>query len=51
LKQAVVTDLVKAIREARKGNTFFSPAISNGLMAHYRRRSSEACPQEKRTIC
>jgi DNA-binding NarL/FixJ family response regulator len=27
LKQAAVTDLVKAIREAKKGNSFFSPSI------------------------
>src|SRR6266699_1512453 len=34
LKEAVVTDLVKAIREARKGRGFFSPAISKRLMDH-----------------
>src|SRR5260221_8179181 len=38
LKQAAATDLVKAIREARKGNTFFSPAISRRLMKQFRQR-------------
>ncbi|SRR5258708_265897 len=36
LKQAAATDLVKAIREARKGKAFFSPAISKRLMKHFR---------------
>jgi DNA-binding NarL/FixJ family response regulator len=36
LKQSAVTDLVKAIREARKGNSSFSPAISRRLLAQYR---------------
>ncbi len=36
LKQTAVTDLLKAIREARKGNAFFSPAICKRLMEHYR---------------
>src|SRR5438128_4172266 len=27
LKQAAVTDLIKAVREAKKGKAFFSPAI------------------------
>lgn len=35
LKQTAVTDLFKAIREAKKGHTFFSPAISKRLMSHY----------------
>src|SRR6058998_519163 len=32
LKQAAVTDLIKAIREAKKGKGFFSPAISKRLI-------------------
>ena len=36
LKQAAVTDLIRAIREVKKGNAFFSPAISQRLMQHYR---------------
>src|SRR2546425_5023001 len=36
LKQAAVTDLIKAIREAKKGRAFFSPAISKRLMEQYR---------------
>src|SRR5437016_8421086 len=32
VKQAASNDLVKAIREARKGNAFFSPCISRRLL-------------------
>ena len=49
LKEAVVTDLVKAIREARKGRTFFSPAISKRLMDHYRETLVKGVPVRKRT--
>src|SRR5229473_2726548 len=49
LKEAAVTDLVKAIREARKGRTFFSPAISKRLMAHYRETLVKGVPVRKRT--
>ncbi len=49
LKEAVVTDLVKAIREARKGRAFFSPAISKRLMAHYRETLVKGVPVRKRT--
>jgi len=47
LKQAAVTDLVKAIREARKGNVFYSPAIARRLIAHYRKahKSGASRPQ------
>ncbi len=37
LKQADFTDLIRAVREAKKGNAFFSPIISKRLMDHYRR--------------
>ena len=36
LKQTAAADLIKAVREARKGNAFFSPAISKRLLEHYR---------------
>src|SRR5256886_6394175 len=32
VKQAATNDLVKAIREARRGNAFFSPSISKRLL-------------------
>src|SRR5437867_7752260 len=49
LKQAAVTDLVKAIREARKGNAYFSPAVSKRLMQHYRETLIRGVPVRKRT--
>src|SRR5437867_3751746 len=49
LKQAAVTDLVKAIREAKKGNAFFSPSISKRLMEHYRQTLVRGVPVKKRT--
>src|SRR2546425_12566050 len=36
VKQTAAQDLVTAIREAKKGNAFFSPAISRRLLEHYR---------------
>ena len=36
VKQTAAQDLVAAIREAKKGNAFFSPAISKRLLEHYR---------------
>ncbi len=36
VKHAAATDLVRAIREAKKGNAFFSPAIARRLAEHYR---------------
>src|SRR5438105_1299247 len=36
VKQAATNDLVKAIREARKGNAFFSPCISKRLLEQCR---------------
>lgn len=36
LKQADFTDIVRAIREAKKGNAFYSPAISRRLTDRYR---------------
>jgi DNA-binding NarL/FixJ family response regulator len=36
IKQTAANDLIKAIREASKGNAFFSPAISKRLLDYYR---------------
>ena len=36
LKQTAAADLVRAIREARKGNAFFSPTITRCLVERYR---------------
>src|ERR1044071_4051050 len=36
LKQTATADLLKAIHEARRGNAFFSPAISKRIMDRYR---------------
>lgn len=36
IKQTAATDLIKAIREAFKGNAFFSPSISKRLLDYYR---------------
>jgi DNA-binding NarL/FixJ family response regulator len=36
VKQTAAQDLVTAIREAKRGNAFFSPAISRRLLEHYR---------------
>src|SRR5438128_1363509 len=49
LKQAAVTDLVRAIREAQKGNAFFSPAISKRLIAYCRETMVGGVPAKKPT--
>ena len=49
LKGAVVTDLVKAIREVRNGRAFFSPAIYKRLMNNYRQTLVKGVPVRKRT--
>ena len=36
IKQTAAGELINAVREARKGNAFFSPAISKRLLEHYR---------------
>jgi len=36
LKQTAATDLIKAVREARRGNAYFSPVISRRLVERYR---------------
>ncbi len=49
LKQTAASDLIKAIREAKKGNAFFSPAISKRLMEHYRETLVRGVPVRKRS--
>ena len=49
LKQTAATDLIKAIREAKKGNAFFSPAISKRLLEHYREAFLRGVPVRKRS--
>jgi DNA-binding NarL/FixJ family response regulator len=48
LKQSAAADLIKAVREARSGNTFFSPAISKRLLAQYRATYLSGAPLKKR---
>jgi DNA-binding NarL/FixJ family response regulator len=49
LKQTAAADLVTAIREARNGKAYFSPAISQRLMDHYRETLLKGAPVKKRT--
>jgi DNA-binding NarL/FixJ family response regulator len=49
LKQSAVTDLVKAIREVRRGKTFFGAAISQRLIAHYRQAVLHGTSVNKRS--
>ena len=49
LKEAVVTDLVKAIRQVSKGQAFFSPAISKRLMDRCRQTLVKGVLVRKRT--
>ncbi len=48
VKQTAAQDLVTAIREANRGNAFFSPAISKRLLEHYRASISKP-PGEKKS--
>jgi DNA-binding NarL/FixJ family response regulator len=48
LKQTAVTELLKAIHEARRGNAFFSPAISKRIMEHYRETFSKSVRVKER---
>ena len=49
LKQADFTDIVRAIREAKKGNAFYSPAISRRLTDRYRETVVGGTLVKKRT--
>ena len=48
LKQTAAGDLIKAVHEARRGNAFFSPAISKRLLDHYREAFLHGAPVRKR---
>ena len=48
LKQTAATDLIKAVREVRRGNAFFSPVVSRRLVEHYRNAVSSGAPVKKR---
>jgi DNA-binding NarL/FixJ family response regulator len=47
LKQNAANDLIKAIREARQGNAYFSPTISRRMLEHYRRAFANGQPARK----
>lgn len=47
LKQTAATDLIKAVREARRGNAFFSPVISKRLVERYREAVLSGTPVKK----
>jgi DNA-binding NarL/FixJ family response regulator len=49
LKQTAVADLIKAVREVRRGNAFFSPSISKRLLEQYREAFLGGTPARKRT--
>jgi DNA-binding NarL/FixJ family response regulator len=47
LKQTAANDLLKAIREAAKGNAFFSPSISRRLLEQCREAFERGAPARK----
>jgi DNA-binding NarL/FixJ family response regulator len=47
LKQTAAKDLVNGIREAFRGNAFFSPSISRRLLDHVRNFSGASRPRQK----
>ncbi len=47
LKQTAATDLLKAIREAKNGNAFFSPSISRRLLDYYRDSCAPGAPAKR----
>ena len=47
LKQATHADVARAIREASKGNAFFSPAVSKRLSDRYRETVVAGAPERK----
>lgn len=49
LKQTAATDLIKAVRETKNGNAFFSPAISKRLVERYREAFLQGAPFKRRT--
>jgi DNA-binding NarL/FixJ family response regulator len=51
VKDSSVNEVVKAVREAAKGNTFFSPSIAKRLLNHYRRSPGSTGNPVKRSMC
>jgi DNA-binding NarL/FixJ family response regulator len=49
VKQTAANELLRAIREAHKGNTFFSPAIAKRLQDHCREAFISGQPVKKKT--
>lgn len=49
LKQTAAADLIKAVREVRSGNAFFSPDISKRLLEQYREAFLSGSPIRKRS--
>src|SRR3954467_8847611 len=47
VKQTAANDLIKAIREAYRGNAFFSPSISKRLLDYYREAYLKGKPIKK----
>ena len=48
LKQTAALDLIKAVRETKKGNAFFSPAISKRILDQCREAFLNGAPAAKR---
>src|SRR5438445_5952991 len=49
VKQTAATDLLKAIREAQKGNAYFSPSIAKRLRDHCRHTFVSGQPARRRS--
>jgi len=49
VKQSAANDLLKAIREAKRGNTFFSPTVAKRLRDHSREAFANGQPIKKRS--
>jgi DNA-binding NarL/FixJ family response regulator len=49
IKQTAAADLIKAVRETKKGNAFFSPAISKRLLEQYRQVFVRGMPVKRHT--
>ena len=49
LKQTAAADLIKAVRETKKGNAFFSPAISKRILDQCREAFTNGTPIGKRS--
>jgi DNA-binding NarL/FixJ family response regulator len=50
VKHSGAAELSKAIREARKGNAYFSPSITKRLLDHYRRSHMKGRTDQKREL-